>query len=253
MADYKEENFALCCRLKTKRRRKRLQKAGVDKRLIHLYHELKRIGKEKRNLEYIELNPPIQRGWVRQFELREDVAGSKYAAFFQEILDKINTCVYSNRKDFKKKKRRFGKKIYVPTEQKLRELDSWALRKITLSEKEKEYFRTETRYIKNSNYIEHVLVFTEPWRFVLKVRPNMLRYVQVLNPELIQQEAAIDRKLSDTGQKGRMWKLMHGSYQYHYNWKTPEKDKYRLFLKQYSIRKELEEYYNEKTTWENKK
>ncbi|WGU70580.1 hypothetical protein QIU18_14760 [Capnocytophaga canimorsus] len=59
------------------------------------------------------------------FALRDDIARSKSADFFNQILEKINTYQYSDNRKFLKKKRKRGKKIQVPREQKLHKIIEW--------------------------------------------------------------------------------------------------------------------------------
>src|SRR4051812_19284598 len=95
-----------CYRLRTARQRKRMQYEDFDKQLIQLDKEEDRLYRQKMNLGWEALHPPVQKGWVRSFILREDIARSRYAFFFEAMLKKINTYEYSWRKDFKRKKKR---------------------------------------------------------------------------------------------------------------------------------------------------
>src|SRR4029078_1937661 len=90
----------LCYRLRTARQKKRMQYKDFDKQLIQLYQEERELYWQIRELGCVPLIPPFQRGWKRSFVLRDDVARSPQAKFFQNILDKINTRDWSYRKDF---------------------------------------------------------------------------------------------------------------------------------------------------------
>ena len=94
----------LCYRIRTARQKKRMQYEDFDKQLIALSKE--EIILHNHNPGWEPLTPPVQRGWKRFFVLRDDVARSDDAQFFQNILAKINTEKWSYRKDFKKKKRK---------------------------------------------------------------------------------------------------------------------------------------------------
>jgi len=111
----------LCYRLRTARQKKRLQYEDFYKQLIQLYKEEKALYQQQKNLGWEPLKPPVQKGWKRFFVLRDDVAKSKHAEFFQNILNKINTYDWSYRKNFKIRKRKMGRKIYVVKTQKLLE------------------------------------------------------------------------------------------------------------------------------------
>src|SRR5690349_6246627 len=80
----------LSYRLRTVRQKKRMQYEDFDKKLLKLDKEETRLCKQKQVIIWEPLKPPVQRGWNRFFVLREDVATSKHAAFFENILKKIN-------------------------------------------------------------------------------------------------------------------------------------------------------------------
>jgi len=235
------ETYARSSRLKSERRRKRLLKKDQDKKLIQLFRELQRLGKEQRDLGYAELIPPIQRGWKRFFVVRADVMLSKDGKFFQELLEKINTTEYSHRKDFKVKKRRRGKKVHVDRIQKLKESEEYYFKKMELTDKEKLYFREEWRLYKYNNRLYKVYVFTEPWRYVLQVKPNMITKVKIIDPLLKRQEDEIDLYLRRNLLYPRIRKLMDGCDRYRWFW--GEDARYKNFLKN----KPLHEIENELT------
>lgn len=230
------EFYASCSRLKTERTKKRLQKKDLEKKLIHLCKELKRINREQHNLGYADLVPPVQKGWKRLFVLREDVARTNDAIFFQQIIDKINIPVYSHRKDFKKRKKQKGKKIYVDSIQQLPVIELYQLRTIKLTEKELTYFDLERRYDpKHWRLWRQVLVFKEPWRFVLKVAPNMITRVKIIDPALIKAENELKNYLIKNDLWNKMYKIVDGYAKYNSNWKKEDKMKYRSLFKTESI------------------
>jgi hypothetical protein len=99
-----------CYKLKTSRQKKRDVKTAGEKKLLRLHKERKQIWQQQRNLGYVDVHPPIVKGWKRFFVLREDVVRCKDALFYQNILDKINKTEYCNRKDFKRKPRYSSKR-----------------------------------------------------------------------------------------------------------------------------------------------
>lgn len=167
-----------------------MQYEEFDKYLIQLDKEEDDLNKKKYSLGWEPLLPPVQRGWKRFFILREDVAASKYAEFFQTLLDKINTNDWSYRKDFMIKKRRYGKKKYVVKDQKLLEPCQWQFAKLEFTDSEKKFFHEVFEIDKWSRKPIKRYVFTEPWRFRLKIAPNMITKVRIKDSEL---EAEIDR------------------------------------------------------------
>jgi hypothetical protein len=101
-------------RFKSERRRKRLLKKDQEKHLLLLHREENKLRRQIRNLGYEPLVPPVQKGYKRLFVLSDDVQQSKQAAFFTELLKKINTVQYSDTKAFTKKKRRRAAKFTYP-------------------------------------------------------------------------------------------------------------------------------------------
>ncbi len=201
----------LSYRIKTKRRKKRDQKKGEERKLIRLNRERDQISDQQKSLGYVDLHPPIVRGWKRYFVLRDDVARSRHGLFYQKILDRINTTQFSWRKDFKKKKRKGGKKNWVVKEQRLLELNERQFAKAKFTEKEAVLFDEKYVIKKWWKHPEKVFVFKEPWRFVLRVRPNLITKVKAVDIELEKRKKEIDDYLDWNGIGGRFWRLINGS------------------------------------------
>lgn len=101
---------------------------------------------------------------------------SKDGDFFEGILKKINTYMYSESRQFLKKKRKFGRRIYVEKVQKLKQLTSysWNDPKLGLTTRERQYFLKQEEYCPvRKSYVPYY-EFIEPWRFTLRTRPNMI-------------------------------------------------------------------------------
>ena len=94
------------CKLKTARQKKRLQIKDSDKQLRKLDRHNKKLYEAKRHLPLIPLATPYQKGWVRTFRLRDDIARSNSAVFFLALLEKINTKDFCNEKSFLVRKRK---------------------------------------------------------------------------------------------------------------------------------------------------
>jgi hypothetical protein len=162
-----------------------------DKKLIGKYKNDQALRKTKLDLPLVDLNPPIQKGWKRYFILREDVRRSKVGPFFENLLQKINTTQYSPTKDFKKKKRKMGRKIYLEKEQKLKTFYPWEIPKLKLSEKEMAFFtqKIEVKTVAKKVVEMPFFEITEAWRFTLRIRPNIIDKVRVFDNELEQKLA----------------------------------------------------------------
>jgi hypothetical protein len=164
----------LCYRIRTARQKKRMQYEHFDKHLIVLSKEETVLYRNKYQPEWEPLTPPVQRGWKRFFVLRDDVARSNHAEFFENILKNINTHYWSHRKDFKVRKRKFGRKLYVVQGQELKKPDEDDFKKLDFTEAEKQWFHGEYHYDRWKKKFVLRFAFSEPWRFVLRVRPNMI-------------------------------------------------------------------------------
>ena len=193
----KQADRALCelYLLPSRREKIRKIKTARDKKLIALNKEQYKIRDTLRNLGFEDLILPIQRGFKRTFVLRYDVAIGKHAQFYQEILNAINTVQYSYRKDFRVKKRRRGKNRYKIREQHLDLKSAWEFNKLELNDKQKELFTETEIYYPDSKRTAKFFVFKEPWRFVLKVMPNMITKVRIQDSELESRYDEIDRYL----------------------------------------------------------
>lgn len=227
-----------CFRIRSARRRLRAQKEDCDKMLLRLGREECMAYREIRSLGWKELKPPVQRGFARLFVLRDDVKRLKEASFFEGILTKINTKQWSHDKHFRKKRRRFGKKIYANREQNLRDVfpDEF-VKKFT--EKEKHYFYPVLIHVQHCKTPLTVYRFAEPWRFVLRVQPDMITKVRIKDLDREQELARIGKFLSYGRRRERLEKLKTGST---YNWLHRAAEKYESPFRNRSFADILEEY-----------
>jgi len=225
------EYFVPSSRLKTKQRKRRLQKTDADKNLIGLYKKLKTVREEIRNLGYEELVPPIQRGFKRTFVLRPDLENSKDADFFKLLLQKINTVQYCPRRNFKIKKKRRGKKVYIDLPQSLMDLQEHEYKKKLLTDKEKLFFKEEWGYRYSKTNLCKTYVFSKPWKFVLKIEPNMITKAKIIDPLLLQQQAEIEELMEQRNLYARLNTLTAGHSSYRFRGNLKEKNKYKSLKK----------------------
>lgn len=234
----------LCYRLRSARQKKRAQYEDFHKHLIQLNKEHRALWKKKQNLGWQPLVPPVQKGWKRFFVLRDDVAKSKHAAFYENILVKINTWDWSHHKDFMVKSRRFGKKKYKVKGQKLLQPDLCHFAKLEFTDGEKQFFHPEYFSDKWRDTPTIRLVFNEPWRFVLRVRPNMIDKVRVLDSEIESRMKEIDNYFDRNHYDHVLIRILNGHGRYNC-WKGYEKEKEKNSLKHkplHRILDELEEF-----------
>ena len=177
---------ALSYRQRSARQKKRSQKKDFEKGLIQLHKQQAKLWTDWQNLPWVPLAEPYQKGWKRSFVLREDVKRSKNAAFYQALLDKINTTQYNKDKTFSTRKRRQRKYVYTVKEQSLREFTEfeWNSPKLKLTEKEKLFFYRRQVWCPQSKWYTIRYAYTEPWRFVLQIRPHMITEVKMVDEQL---------------------------------------------------------------------
>lgn len=181
-------------RFRNKRCRIRAARKDKEKKLLALLREENRLYRIDREAPWVPLTPPVMRGYKRYFVLRPDVQRSKNAAFFEGLLAKINTIQYFYRKDFKVKNRYRGKKILRLREQYLQEPKACWLYKYRFTDKEMRFFEQRIDPKEKGIYSIYY-VFTEPWRFILRVRPNMIDKIKVLNPDLESRMQELENKI----------------------------------------------------------
>ena len=203
----------LCYRLRTARQKKRMQYEDFDKQLIQLNKEENCLYQQKRNLGWQPLHPPVQKGWVRYFVLRDDVARSRHSVFFEGILKKTNTYDYSYRKDFKKKKRKRGRKIYVAKTQHLLRPYEHQFKKMQFDSNEKQFFREVWELDWRKQPVKRY-EFVEPWRYVLKIKPYLIDKVRIKDAVLEAKINLIGNYLDRNYYRIRLSKLLNGYYQY---------------------------------------
>lgn len=200
----------LSYRLRTVRQKKRMQYEDFDKQLIQLHKEDRSLGQKQKALGWEPLTPPVQKGWKRFFVLREDVARSKHAEFFENILKKINTYDWSHRKDFKVRKKRYGKEKYGVKPQSLLKPIDYHFEQMNFNVAERSLFY-EAWKSDHKKRLYKYYVFKEPWRFVLRVRPNMIDKVRIRDEELERRMNEIDEYLDWNKYRRRQTKLLMGN------------------------------------------
>ena len=234
-------------RLKNARRKKQLVKKNFTKQLIQLFKTENILWKERNNLPFIPLEKPYQKGWERSFFLREDLAILSNADFYKSLLHKINTYQYFHNKTFKKQKRKYKKYVYHEKPHLLREFSEqeWASSKLELSEKEKALFEKQEGWCIICKCFKVSFRFIESWRFVLKIKPNIITHKKMINEILEQELAEISDHITKNNLRFKMNKIKSGYINYHCKWDL-NKLKNENPLKNKSENEIYQEYINEK-------
>lgn len=218
-----ENDNLLDSRLRSLRSRKRAIRKDVEKQIRTKYKRSEELWDIRRNIPWIPLDQPYQRGFVRFFVVREDVMRSKDGDFFEGILKKINTYMYSESRRFLKKKRKFGRRIYVAREQKLKQIStySWNDPKLGLTPRERQYFLKQEEYCPARKMYVPYYEFTESWRFTLRTRPNMITHYKPVDFELEKEYAELGDYLGQYKIVGIIHKTIYGKS---YPWKRKRED-----------------------------
>ncbi|WP_288375809.1 hypothetical protein [uncultured Chryseobacterium sp.] len=218
-----ENDNLLYSRLRSLRSRKRAIRKDVEKQIRTKYKRSAELWDIRRNIPWIPLDKPYQRGFVRFFVVREDVMRSKDGDFFEGILKKINTYMYSESRRFLKKKRKFGRRIYVAREQKLKQIStySWNDPKLGLTPRERQYFLKQEEYCPARKMYVPYYEFTESWRFTLRTRPNMITHYKPVDFELEKEYAELGDYLGQYKIVGIIHKTIYGKS---YPWKRKRED-----------------------------
>lgn len=209
-------------RLKTARRKKQLEKKDFEKQLIQLSKTEKKLWKERQNMPYVPLEKPYQKGWERSFFLREDVARLSNTDFYKSLLEKINTFQHSPNKTFKKRKRKYRKYVYQEKPHLLSEFSEreWHCSKLKLSNKEKALFEKQEVCCIFQKGLKISYVFKESWRFVLKIKPNIITHTKMVDEVLNQELAEIKNYIDNNNLRIKMNKILDGSTKNCYNWNS---------------------------------
>ena len=211
-------------RLRSIRTRKRVAKTDYEKYLRECCNRHAELEKQKRTMPLVPLEKPYQKGYVRFFVVRDDVKRSKLGEFFDNLLTKINTYQYADNRKFQKKKKRRGRRIYVPRKQELlsfrqREWE-YAIEKGKLVAEECKYFLKVERYNPDCKEFETYYEFAEPWRFILRVRPNIITHYRPIDFEIENELAGLNKVLDDYKNWGIIQKKV---YRGGYSWNRFQK------------------------------
>ncbi|WP_291287706.1 hypothetical protein [Flavobacterium sp.] len=246
MQNYTVEEYALCARLKSKRKKKRLVKEDFEKHLIQLRKLEKKLWEKRRDLPLVPLETPYQKGWQRNFILREDVARSSEASFYKSLLEKINTWQFSSEKSFKRKKKRKRRNVYTEKLQTVKEFSEWEWKspKLELTEKEKAHFYKRERWCSNFKRYRIHYVFNEPWRYVLRVSPYMITHTKLVDSDLESEIQLLDNRITNLNLRHKINKLVDG-FSHRWSYYESENPKEKNPIKNKSLEALYQQYLDE--------
>lgn len=228
--DTNEPSFdVLQYRLKSARRKKRLQKKDFEKQIIQIIRKQDALWLQKQQLPMVPLESPYQKGWKRLFVLNDELKRSDRAIFYQALLDKINTVWYSSDRAFKVKKRRnrarkrnWKTKLMPDKKQLLHEFSYSEWQRKELTAEEREHFHSYECADKDGRQIRVRYRFNESWRFVLQVRPHIITHKKMIDEQLEQEIQLLDNQIKNHYLRPVMNKLTGRRNRYRwYSWEKP--------------------------------
>jgi hypothetical protein len=119
-------------------------------------------------------------------------------------------------------------------------LEPWAedFSKLEFNESERTFFNEEWK-LHWGRYCRKYFVFNEPWRFVLRVKPNMITKVRARDEIMEARMKSIDNYLERNNLEWRQIRLLNGNCKWrHRYWEKPN-EIYRF--KNWSIEKILDD------------
>lgn len=194
-----------------------------------LYWELDEIREKQRKLGIFKLNPPVQKGWVRQWRLRADILRSTDGKRYLTILPYIQNSQVSRTTDFIGRQELKLKTISLRQKELIDWPEFWWDKYFDLVNEEYGY-RTGVEYkFKKCYSIKRQYVFE------LEIVPNFINYLPIIDPKLESREQELINKIK----KNNLWividKMLFGSM----GWR---RDDWNLSLdKNKQILKELEQ------------
>lgn len=207
-----EKDNLLFFRLRSLRSRKRIIRKDLEKQIIKKHKRSQELWKIRRDTPLVPLEPPYQKGFVRFFVVSDDVKRSKDGGFFEGLLEKINTEMYSEIRRFLQKKRKSGRRIYVERKQELKRLSTydWNNPRLGLTAGERTYFLKKEEYdpFRKQYHIYYECI--EPWRFVLKVKPNIITHYKPLDADVEREYDELESYLQRHRVVGIVHKKIYG-------------------------------------------
>jgi hypothetical protein len=232
-------------RVKSARRKRRLQTEDRDRQLRRLEKEYKRLRKLKEELPWVPLEKPYQKGWKRLFVLRPDIQKGDKAEFYQQILDYINDVQYHYDESFKQPKRK-GRwhRYYFESLPKLGTLRGFyrGNKPLELTPEQRACFVKAPRWDESQYLWTYHYEFTQPELFEIAVLPHLIYQEKLHDDGLERAMAFIDDFLYSPPNRDRLVKIQGGYYKNCYSRVLPERLKYVNPLKNKPFCRILDEY-----------
>lgn len=210
-----EDYIILSGRFTSRRTKVRKIKSGFDKYILDIERKRDKINRDP---VYEMLPKPVQRGYVRTFQLTDEAKRMHDAELYQRILDLINTEQYSNYPIFcdKHGKKKAKKMKSVCCTQDVRGINNDEYYK--LGERERKMFFPIFELNSKGEYYIKCYEFKYKWLFKLVVNPYMVDKIERVNWESEREYAFYSRILDR--HYDRVIRIHDLYLAYHIQWKT---------------------------------
>ena len=192
-----------------KRREIRFEKKRKEKELLALDRKMDELrNKAWEPVEYIEVKP-IRDGFIRYFDLREDLKGRPDYKYLREILDKCNVYQFCRNRKF------VFPKWYAKWNR-----DEFKLRLLFDRDKERLGEKAQSCFWKEEKVSFSGAVYNiwhpciDNWMLVVKVKPHYIRYFAVFDNEAESEY----QKLCNRFRGNHLWPKLDRLYGYGKNW-----------------------------------
>jgi hypothetical protein len=148
----------------------------------------------QKNLNYIELDKPVHRGWNAEYVLRDDVARREDAWLFNALLANCGSKVWCKDKSFKRKIHKGKEEILKPSFGRIYESE-WK----TFIPAAQKYFTVSTNPDDHPcSWRGRIYYCNLPWwYFTIKITKHYVTHYQEHDEILEQEEAWVENKLRD--------------------------------------------------------
>jgi hypothetical protein len=204
---------------------RRDNKHKLEKKLISLSRERRKLWDADKALGWIELEEPIRSGWEKSLTLRSDYLKRDDVDKWNKILSYVNDIIVCRNKDFKFRDRRSGKMI----EAKVCPKDLTPKEYNSIEENLKRYFYKRTISSGNKYYYSSRDVYTlyDTYMFVEKISRHYITRVKVSDKEI---DMRIN-EINDYLYHNALWGKLDNLYGHKYNYVEPKlmKLKYKYY------------------------
>lgn len=195
------------------RRQRRIDKKSEELKLLRLWTRKQNLLRSKRNYNWVKLDKPIRRGYRRFYVLREDIARSREAHVYRQILPHINSEARCSDKTFTHKP--WNSKVKKEIGQGLNAVShkDW-IKKVepNLTIKQKSMFDKRWHEFRDSkNKItggEWRFYFNKPYVFILKIEPYYVTHQVIINPQLESEMRELHNRIKSQGLMPKISKIM---------------------------------------------